>query len=111
VPEPDEQLSVLAALVAASPATAEIETILLGGNINVHCAAAGSLPGGDVKVRFRGIVPSAAVVPEDKTNESVCPKEVWAATKTTKSGARDGQPGSDRGTRCPAGPASYGPVV
>jgi len=87
VPEPDEQLSVLPALVADSPATAEIETIFAGGKVNVNCRAAGSLPAGDVTVRFRDTVPFAAVVPEDKTKESVCPKEAWAVTKSAKSGA------------------------
>jgi hypothetical protein len=71
--DPGEQLSVLPALVADVPAPAEIETILLAGNVNVNCRAAGSLPAGEVKVRFRDIVPFAAAVPEDKTNESVCP--------------------------------------
>jgi hypothetical protein len=47
--------------------------ILPAGKVNVHCTAAGSLPAGDVKIRFRDIVPFAAVVPEDKTNESDCP--------------------------------------
>jgi len=77
----------LPALVAADPATAEIETMLAGGNVNVNCRAAGSFPVGDVKVRFRDTVPFAAVVPEAKTNESVCPKEAWAVTRTAKSGA------------------------
>ena len=63
------------ALVATDPAAAEIETILPEGNVSVHCRAAGSLPAGDVKVRFRDTVPFAAAVPEDRTNESVCPKE------------------------------------
>jgi hypothetical protein len=45
------------------------------------------LPAGDVSVRFRDTVPFAAVVPEDKTNESVCPKEAWAVTKNAKSDA------------------------
>jgi hypothetical protein len=58
-----------------------------GGNVNVNCRAAGSLPAGDVNVRFRDTVPFAAAVPEDKTNESVCPKEAWAVIKSAKSGA------------------------
>lgn len=65
----------------------EIETTLAGGNVNANCRAAGSLPAVDVKVRFRDAVPFAAVVPEDKTNESVCPKEAWAVAKTAKSAA------------------------
>jgi hypothetical protein len=77
----------LPALVATSPAAAEIETTLAGGNVNVNCRAAGSLPAGDVKVRFKDTVPFAAVVPEDKTNESVCPKEARGVTKSAKSGA------------------------
>ena len=75
------------ALVATSPGIAEIETTLAGGNVNVNCRAAGSLPAGDVNVRFRDTVPSAAAVPEDKANESVCPKEAWAVTKSAKSDA------------------------
>jgi hypothetical protein len=80
-------LIVLPALVADSPAVAEIETTLAGGNVNVSCRAEGSLPTGDVRVRFSETVPFAAVVPEDKTNESVCPKEAWAVTKNANSGA------------------------
>jgi hypothetical protein len=87
VPVPDAQLSVLPALVAAGPTTAEIETTFAGGNVNVNCRATGSLPAGDVKVRFRDTVPFAAAVPEDKTNESVCPKEAWVVTKSAKSDA------------------------
>jgi len=67
------QLSVLPALVADVPAVAEIETTLLEGNVNVHCTAEGSLPAGEVRVRFKETVPSAAVVPDDKARESVCP--------------------------------------
>jgi hypothetical protein len=87
VPEPGEQVSVLEALVAEGPAATEIEAMLAGGNVNINCKAAGSLPAGDVKVRPRDTVPFAAAVPEDKTNESVCPKQTWAVTKTAKSDA------------------------
>jgi hypothetical protein len=62
-------------------------TLAGGSAVNVHCKPAGSLPAGDVNVRFRDTVPSAAVVPEDKAKESVCPKEAWAVTKSAKSDA------------------------
>ena len=75
------------ALLAADPATAEMETTLLMGKVSVHCTAAGSFPAGEVSVRFNETVPLAAVVPEDRTNESVCPKEIWAVSKSAKSGA------------------------
>lgn len=87
MPAPDVQSSVLPALVAAGPATAETETMSAGENANVDCRAAGSLPAGDVRVRFRDTVPFAAVVPEDKTNESVCPKQAWAVNESANSGA------------------------
>ena len=74
-------------MVAADPATAEIEMTLLTGNVSVHCNAAGSFPAGEVSVRFKETVPLAAVVPEDRTNESVCPNEIWAVSKRAKSGA------------------------
>jgi hypothetical protein len=61
--------------------------MLAGRKVDVNCRAAGSLPAGDVNVRFRDTVPFAAVVPEDITNESVCPKEALAVTKSAKSGA------------------------
>jgi hypothetical protein len=87
VPEPEEQVNVLPALVADNPATAEIEMTLLAGKVSVHCNAAGSLPAGEVRVRFKETVPLVAVVPEDRANESVCPKETWAVNKSAKSDA------------------------
>ena len=73
------------ALVADDPAVSEIAVTLPAGNVTVHCTAAGSLPAGDVKTRFKETVPFAAVVPEASANESDCPKETWAINKTVKS--------------------------
>lgn len=75
------------ALVAADPATAEIERTLLEGKVNVHCNAAGSFPDGEARARFKDTVPLAAVFPEDSANESVCPKDTWAVSKSAKSDA------------------------
>ena len=72
VPALPEQLMVLDALVDAAPAVAEMETTLAVGYVNVHWSDAGSLPEGDVNVKFRGTVPFAAAVPDDRVNESVC---------------------------------------
>ena len=75
------------ALDAADPATAEIETTFVEGKVRVHCKAAGSFPAGEVRVRFKETVPLPAVVPDDKTNESVCADDTCAAAKSAKSDA------------------------
>jgi hypothetical protein len=72
VPALPEQLTVFEALVDAAPAVAEMETTLAAGYVNVHCSDAGSLPEGEVNVKFSETVPFAAAVPEDRANESVC---------------------------------------
>lgn len=72
VPALPKQLSVCEALLNAAPAVAEMETTLVVGYVNVHCSDAGSLPEGEVNVKFRETVPFAAAVPDDRANESVC---------------------------------------
>jgi len=72
VPAPPEQLSVCVALLNAAPAVAEMETTLAVGYVSVHCSADGALPEADASTKFRGTVPFAAAVPEDRVNESVC---------------------------------------
>jgi hypothetical protein len=81
VPEPAKQLSVLLAAVIAGPAVAVIAVTLLTGYVTVHSMAAGSLPAGDVRFRFRDTTPLDPALPDDKFKESVCPKEACAATK------------------------------
>ena len=70
VPALPKQLSVCEALLNAAPAVAEMETTLVVGYVNVHCSDAGSLPEGEVNVKFRETVPFAAAVPDDRANES-----------------------------------------
>ena len=61
------------AAVAAAPAVAEIEVTDAGAYVRVHWTAAGSLPVGDVKFKFRDTVPFVPAVPDDRLKESVCP--------------------------------------
>jgi hypothetical protein len=52
-PELAEQLTALPEAVAADPAAAAMETTLAAGKAKVHAIAAGSLPVGEVRLRFR----------------------------------------------------------
>jgi hypothetical protein len=58
--------------VALGPAVTAIDTIAPAGYVKVHCSAAGSLPAGDVKVRFKGVLTPEGVAPEDNTREPAC---------------------------------------
>jgi hypothetical protein len=71
----------LPALLADDPTVADTDKTLLTGNVNVHCRAAGSLPAGDVKFRFRETAPFAAAVPEARVRESVCANAACVASK------------------------------
>ena len=70
MPGPVEQVNVLAAAVAATPALTEIEATLLGGYVNIHCTAAGELPAGELNTKFRAISPLEAAVPEERAKIS-----------------------------------------
>ena len=62
----------LLAAVALVPATAEIEAISAGVYTKVHCRAAGSVPAGAVRVRFRVTLPPGVVLADDNANVSFC---------------------------------------
>jgi hypothetical protein len=70
MPTPPKQFSDLPAAVMAVPEFTKMETTFAGGYVTVHSIADGSLPAGDVRVRFKATVPSEAAVPDDKTSES-----------------------------------------
>jgi len=73
-PVPAVQLKLFPAPVAADPAVAEMEVTADVLNVSVHCTAAGSLPEGDVNVKFKATVPLLLAVPEDNARESDCAK-------------------------------------
>ena len=71
VPMPAEQVIVFEAAVAALPIVALRFAMLDALYVRVHCTAAGSLPLGDVRLRFKLLLPPALMVPEDNANVSV----------------------------------------
>lgn len=83
VPEPAKQLNVLEAFVAAAPALAETVTRLLAGYVRVHSTAAGWLPDGNVKVRFRDAIPPVPTAPEARDRESTCPEAGYSDANMT----------------------------
>lgn len=78
LPVPPIQLSVLPALVNALPALAEMEVMFAGGNASIHSIAEGSLPAGDVSVRFSEADPVAEAIPDDNDREAVWAKQLSA---------------------------------
>ena len=71
VPLPVEHVIVFDAAVAALPAVALTLAMLDALYVRVHCTAAGSLPLGDVRLRFKVVLPPALTAPEDNVNVSV----------------------------------------
>jgi hypothetical protein len=59
----------LPAAVALPPATALIETTAAGEYVKVHCTAAGSLPAGEVRVKFN-VAPPPDTVPDESASVS-----------------------------------------
>ena len=70
MPEPPEQFKVFPAAVRAVPALAEMDMTLAAGYVSIHCRAAGSLPEGEVRTRFKDTVPFAPAVPDDSAMAS-----------------------------------------
>jgi hypothetical protein len=68
------QLIDLPAAIALVPALALIATISAGGYVKAHWLAAGSLPVGEVRDRFRFTVPPCGAVPEASSNWLPAPK-------------------------------------
>jgi hypothetical protein len=64
----------LSAAAALGPAVTAIETIVAVEYVKVHCSAAGSLPAGDVKVRFRGVPTPEGVALDDNIRAPTCAK-------------------------------------
>ena len=58
------QLMVLPAALALDPAVALRDATFVAGYVSVHWSPAGSLPAGEVSVRFSGIVPPGALLPD-----------------------------------------------
>jgi hypothetical protein len=83
VPEPETQVSVLPAAVAAAPAVAEIDVTAEGEYVNAHCTPAGWLPAGAANVKLSVTAPFDPAVPEDRTKEPVCPNNGYADRKTS----------------------------
>lgn len=79
VPLPVEHVIVLDAAVAALPADALRLAMLDALYVIVHCTAAGWLPLGEVKVRFKLVLPPALMPAEDNASVSV-----WANDHTEK---------------------------
>ena len=75
VPLPEAQLVVLEAAVAALPADTLRLEILEALYVNVHCAAAGSLPVGELRVRLKVVLPPGLTEAEDNDNVSVWPNK------------------------------------
>lgn len=71
-------MSDVPAATLLGPVIAPIETTLCGEYVKVHCKPAGSLPVGEVKVRFKAATPFAAVVADDSANV-LCAKRGLAA--------------------------------
>ena len=78
-PELDEQLIDFPAALALVPATALIETMSLGVYVNAHCRPAGSLPLGELSVRFKLTLPPESAVPEANVSVS------WANPRVEES--------------------------
>ena len=70
-PLPAEHVIVFDAAVAALPTVALRLAMLDALYVRVHCTAAGSLPPGDVRLRFKVVLPPALTAPEDNANVSV----------------------------------------
>jgi hypothetical protein len=81
VPEPLTHARDLPAPVIADPALAEMEVTFAAGYVKLHWTAAGSLPDGEVRFRFRDKVPLDVAAPDDKARESVWAKPCRAETR------------------------------
>ena len=72
MPVPEAQVSDLPAVAPAEPATALMVVMSDGAKESVHCKPAGSFPAGEVRDKFREMVPAGATIPESRINASDC---------------------------------------